>query len=137
MKITVKKWLLIGCGFLALALGILGILLPILPTTPFLLLSCYCFLRSSSRLYLWLTQHKVFGDYIYQYMTYKAVKKKAKIGALVFLWLSLSISFFIVNQLLVKLLLIAVGVAVSIHVLTLKTLRPSEVAPALLQNRQE
>ena len=123
---SAKKYFLIFLGSTSLVLGIVGILIPILPTTPFLLLSSFFYLRSSNRLYQWLIHHKIFGSYIYNYLNYKALKQSSKIGALVFLWLSLLISIFIVPSLYLKLFLVIVGVCVSIHLLTLKTLKKEE-----------
>ena len=117
-----KKFLYIGLGLLALAMGTLGLVLPVLPTTPFLLLAAFCFLRSSERLYEWLIHHRLFGSYIQNYIIHKAVRRKVKIGTLVFLWISLGISALLVKSLPVRLLLPAVGVGVSIHILKLKTL---------------
>lgn len=119
---SIKKYLLISIGSISLGLGIFGIVIPVLPTTPFLLLSSICFIRSSERLYNWLISHRIFGSYIYNYMTYRAVKKSAKIGALIFLWLSLITSILLVWNLHVTILLLAVGIGVSIHLLSLKTL---------------
>ncbi|MFO7636933.1 MAG: YbaN family protein [Clostridia bacterium] len=119
----IKKSLLIVSGMVALGLGILGIFLPVLPTTPFLLLAGYCFLRSSKKLHCWLVNHRVFGSYIYHYMTYKAVKKRAKIMAVIFLWTTLAISFFLVDIIYVRIFLVLVGIAVTTHLALLKTYR--------------
>ena len=72
----VKKYLLILLGTIAFFLGIIGLFLPILPTTPFLLLASYCYLRSSKKLYRWMINRKVIGKYIYSYLNYRAVDKK-------------------------------------------------------------
>ena len=117
-----KKYLLIFVGSSALAIGIVGILLPVLPTTPFLLLASFCYIRSSKRLYNWLINHKIFGSYIYNYLTYRAVKRSVKIGALLFLWLSLLTSIIIFANLYLRIFLVAVGIGVSIHLFTLKML---------------
>lgn len=121
-----KKYLLIFVGSISLVLGFIGVFLPVLPTTPFLLLSSFCFVRSSKPLYNWLINHKIFGAYIYNYITYKAVKKSAKVGALIFLWTTLSISIFAISSLHLRIFLVAIGVAVSVHLLTLKTLSKDE-----------
>lgn len=121
-KQAIKRILLIISGSLSLVLGLIGIVLPILPTTPFLILAAFCFLRSSSRLYNWLIGHKVFGRYIYNYMTYRSVMKRTKIVAMVLLWASLLISIMVVDNLHIRLLLLVVGLAVSIHIATLKIL---------------
>ncbi len=116
-----KKYLLISGGFISLALGSIGIILPVLPTTPFFLLSAYCFIRSSDTLYHWLIHHRIFGSYIYHYLEHRAVKKSAKIIALSMLWPSLLFSMYLVNKTWVTILLIIIGAAVTTHILTLKT----------------
>lgn len=122
-----RKYLLITAGFLSLGLGLIGIITPVLPTTPFLLLSSLCFVRSSDKLYDWLIHHKVFGKYIYNYLKYHAVTKRVKISALVFLWISLLISILIINLFWLKLVLIGIGAAVSIHILSVKTLNSDKL----------
>ena len=120
---SVKKYLLIFLGTVSFTLGIVGVILPVLPTTPFLLLASLCYIRSSKRLYNWLINHKIFGEYIYNYLTYRKVKKSTKLGALIFLWLSLLTSIMVVSNLHLRIFLIIVGVGVSIHLFTLKTMR--------------
>jgi len=122
-----KKYLLIFLGSISLALGFIGIIIPVLPTTPFLLLTALCYLRSSERLYNWLIGHKVLGPYLYTYLTYRAITLKTKIGALVFLWLTLLISIALINILPVRIFLLLVGAGVSTHLLTLKTLPPEDL----------
>jgi hypothetical protein len=124
---STKKYLLLIAGSLSLVLGIIGVLIPILPTTPFLLLASYCYLRSSKHMYDWLIHHRIFGEYIYNYLQHHAVKRNTKIGTLIFLWFSLSLSMIVVDRSLVRLLLIIVGIAVSTHILTLKTLNQNFV----------
>lgn len=124
---SVKKYLLLFIGTLSLGLGIIGILLPVLPTTPFLLLSSFCYLRSSKRLYNWLIYHRIFGAYLYNYLTYKAVTKRTKVVALIFLWWGLTVSMLLINLLYVRLLLVFIGIAVSIHLLLLKTIKASDM----------
>lgn len=122
MKSSLKKYLLIAFGSLSLGLGALGVVLPVLPTTPFLLIALYCYLRSSRRLYDWLLHHRLFGRYLYNYVTYRAVPQNTKIGAMILLWAGLITSMILVDKLFVRLILLAVGIAVSIHILLLKTL---------------
>ena len=73
-------------GIFALSLGIIGIVVPLLPTTPFLLLAAACFVRSSEKLYAWLLHHKWFGEYIRHYREHRAITLRAKIVILVLLW---------------------------------------------------
>jgi uncharacterized membrane protein YbaN (DUF454 family) len=117
-----KKYIFIILGSLFLTLGIIGIFLPVLPTTPFLLLTSFFYLKSSKKLHNWLINHKVFGEYIYNYITYKGVKKKDKIKSLILLYLTLSISFYLVDIIHVRIFLILVAIGVTIHILKLKTL---------------
>ena len=122
MRSSLKKYLLIALGSLALGLGALGVAIPVLPTTPFLLIALYCYLRSSRRLYDWLLHHRLFGRYLYNYVTYRAVPRNTKIGAMILLWFGLITSMILVDKLFVRLILITVGIVVSIHILLLKTL---------------
>lgn len=119
---AIKKYILIIIGLIALSLGFIGIIIPILPTTPFMLLAAYCFVRSSKRLYNWLINHKVFGVYIYNYLENRAIKKSAKISAMVLLWPSLLFTMCIIQKIPVTIILMVVGVFVSKHILSLKTL---------------
>jgi len=126
---------LIFCGYASLSLGIIGIFLPILPTTPFILLASACFLRSSNKLHSWLTNHSVFGDYIFAYQRFKAVSGSAKVVSLVLLWASILYSvLFVVSILWVKALLLLIAVSVSIHLIRLKTLT-SEMRENMKQER--
>ena len=119
---TVKKYALIFTGSTSLALGVLGIFVPVLPTTPFLLLSSFCFIRSSKSLHDWLINHKIFGSFIYNYINYGAVKRDTKIGSLIFLWATLGISIYFLQNFPLRILLFIIGIGVSIHILTLKNL---------------
>ena len=127
MLMTAKKYIFIALGSLSIALGVVGIFIPVLPTTPFLLLAVFFYLHSSKKLYRWLLQHRVFGTYIYNYITYKAVLKSTKIFAEIFLWSGLIISMILVNNWHIRALLLFVGVAVSMHILTLKTIEKAEL----------
>ncbi len=72
-------WLIIG--FTSLALGIAGVVLPLLPTTPFVLLAAYCFARSSPRMHDWLMTHKLFGPLIRNWEQHRAIAPRAKLLA--------------------------------------------------------
>jgi uncharacterized protein len=120
---AVKKWLLVAAGFLFLGLAAAGVLLPILPTTPFLLLAAACFCRSSERLYSWLINHRWFGPYIFFYRQYKAVSLRAKLWALFLLWGTIGYSVLaVVEAWWLRGLLLFIAVSVSVHVLSIKTL---------------
>ncbi|MBE0638543.1 MAG: YbaN family protein [Bacteroidales bacterium] len=119
-----KKALLVTGGVVSLALGLIGIPVPMLPTTPFLLLSAYLFARSSQRLYKWLIYHRYFGKYIRDYREKRGVPMKVKIGSIALLWATILFSaFWVVDLVWVRLLLIVVAIGVTSHILCLKTIR--------------
>ena len=118
-----RKWLLVLGGVVAVALGVVGVFLPVLPTTPFLLLAAACFVRSSPRLYAWLIHHKWFGAHIRHYREYRAVSLTAKITALLMLWGVIGASILVaVPAWGARLLLGAIAVGVTLHLLHLRTL---------------
>ena len=118
-----KKYLYIALGFIFLTLGVIGIVFPVLPTTPFLLLTSYFFVRSSDKLYQWLIHHKIFGAYIYNYVKYKAIRKSAKIMALLLIWITIPLSLiFFIDHIVVRTVLFTIASVVSVYILSLKTL---------------
>jgi uncharacterized membrane protein YbaN (DUF454 family) len=87
-----------------------GILVPGLPTTPFLLLSAACFIRSSDKLYFYLINNRLFGKYIKDFQEHKAMSKNSKIFALTLMWIMILISVFvIIKKSYIKMLILAVG----------------------------
>ena len=133
----VKRYILIGLGLLALGLAGLGILLPILPTTPFLLLAAYFFLRSSCRLHAWLLNHKVFGPYIWAYQEHRAISAATRRNALILLWLSLVLSGFFVQKPWLWAVLAVIGIGVSLHLLSLRKFSPEEQRAYLARKAAE
>lgn len=109
-------------GTLFLILGVTGIILPILPTTPFLLLSAFFYFRSSKRLYDWLINHKVLGAYVYNYVTYKAIPKRAKIAAILLIIITIPIALILIDNFIVYIILPIIALIVCIYILRLKTL---------------
>lgn len=122
-----KKTIYIVLGILCTGLAILGIFLPILPTTPLLLLSSWLFVRSSDKLNQWLLNHKVLGKYIKSYVLYKGISRKSKIIAISMIWVSISICVFIIDRWILRILLIGIAATVTIHLLSLKTLSLKEI----------
>ena len=116
-----KKILLVTAGSLLLVLAALGMVLPVLPTTPFVLLAALCFSSSSDRMYNLVLQNRYFGSYIENYRTKQGVPKSVKIRSIIVLWALLILSGILVDQLWIRLLLVAVGVGVTTHLLLLKT----------------
>ena len=118
-----KKWLLFAAGSLSLGLGLIGMFLPILPTTPFLLLAVACYCRSSERMYRWMLGNKLFGKYLSNYRAGRGVPAKVKAATLAVLWLAIGYSIYAISILPVQAALLAVALAVSAHVIKLPTLR--------------
>ena len=124
---VIRNWTrppLIIAGTLLVGLGIIGILIPVLPTTPFLLLAAACYARSSQRFYHWLLNNRWFGNYIKNYIQRKGVPLKVKILAITWLWITIGCSvIFVVQAFLVRLILILIAVGVSIHIFSVRTLK--------------
>jgi len=117
----VKKKLLILLGFFFVGLGVLGIFLPLLPTTPFLLLAAALFARSSTRFYQWLLNNRWLGTYIRNYREGKDIPLKAKVLSITLLWLVIFYSvFFVLKQWGFRFLLFFIACGVTVHLLTLK-----------------
>lgn len=117
------RFLLAALGCLALALGVAGIFVPLLPTTPFLLLAAALWVRSSPRLYAWLLGHRLFGRYIRNYRENRAIPLRAKVITLVLMWGSMFYCIFwlVAPWLWAQAALLLVAVAVTWHILSLGT----------------
>lgn len=121
---NLSRWLLISAGTFFIGLGIIGIFLPLWPTTPFLLLAAACYARSSKRFYNWLLNNRWFGNYIKNYREGKRVPLKVKVLSISFLWFAIGYSaIFIVHILLGRIILILIAIVVTMHILSIKTLK--------------
>lgn len=114
---------MIGAGLAAVGAGMAGLFLPLLPTTPFLLLALFCFARSSDRLHRWLLSHRIFGAHLTSYLKFRAVSLPIKVLAIAFLWCSLAVSMILIDNPYARAALLVVGIAVSIHLLALRILK--------------
>lgn len=118
------KWILTILGLLALGLGILGIFLPVLPTTPLLLLAAALFLRSNRGLYDWLLNHPRLGTYIRNFMEYKAIPLKIKVLSVTLVWITLlNCAIFVADHWAFRLFFIVLAAAIIVHILSYKTLK--------------
>ena len=118
---VLKNLILMILGFILLGLGVVGVVIPVLPTTPFVLLAAVCFYASNKRIAAWLQRSRIFGPYIENYRTKQGVKLPLKITSIAFLWTGLIISMVIVQKTWVYIVLGIVGVCVTIHLLLIKT----------------
>lgn len=107
--------LLFALGCLSVALGVLGLFLPILPTTPFMLLAAGCFARSSERFYRWITSHHRYGPMIAVYLAGKGLPLRVKRLAISLLWLSILFGVFWVAFVWAKLAMLLTAVAVTVY----------------------
>ena len=119
--------MLFGLGFVTLGLGTLGIFLPLLPTTVFYLITAACWMRSSERFYTWLMNNRLIGNYIRNYREKKGITLRQKILTISLLWVGIGYTaFFVVSKTWITVLLLAIALAVSIHLLILRTLSREE-----------
>ena len=125
---TRRIWIILGSLFLGI--GILGVFLPLLPTTPFLVLSAACYARGSERFYNWLLNNRWFGNYIRNYLEGKGIPWKSKVATIALLWVTIGCSAaFAVQSLAVRIVLIVIAIGVTTHVILIRTLRQQEEAP--------
>lgn len=111
-------------GSVFLFLGVLGIFLPLLPTTPFLLLSAALYMRGSDRLYDWLLSRRIIGEYIRNFRETKAIPLKAKIVSVSMIWVTMFYCILLViNNVWLRLLLIGIALAVTVYIFNYRTLR--------------
>ncbi len=120
-----KQMSLLGGGTACVALGVIGMFLPILPTTPFLLLAAFCYARSSRRFYDGLVTNRWCGAYIRNYREGHGISRQHKVGVILLLWLTMGGTMgFAVSLWWVQLILVVIAVAVTVHVLKIRTYRP-------------
>ena len=118
---SIKKLLFAILGSISLLLGVVGIVIPVLPTTPFVLLATACFSVSSKKLNDWLLRSRIFGPFIENYRTKQGISRSHKIVSVAFLWVGLIASMAIVRTTFIYVTLCIVGVGVTIHLLMIKT----------------
>lgn len=116
-------------GTLAVVLGLIGIFLPLLPTTPFLLLATACYMRGSQRMANWLMSNRLFGQYIRDFHENRGIPRKTKIWALSIMWVSLGISAWVMPVDWARPLLLIPGIGVTIYLWRYKTRPPHDTTP--------
>ena len=122
----IARIVLIITGWFFVALGVIGIFLPVMPTTVFLLIAAACFARSSEKFYTWLINNKYLGKLIKDYREQRGMPLRAKIIAILMLNLAIGYSAFIaVETLWVKIVLIFIAIGVTTYILSIKTIRPA------------
>lgn len=133
---TSTIWII--AGSVSVGLGIIGIFLPVLPTTPFLLLAAFCYSRGSSVLHQKLLENPILGDYIRNYQEGNGIPLAQKVISIGFLWLSIGGSIIMVKPVLwLSLLLLSIATGVTIHLVRVKTRKTEGIQPVLDGNRQK
>lgn len=118
------RYILVILGILFCILGVVGIFVPLLPTTPFLLLSAALFFRSSPRLYDKLLSHPQLGPYIRNFREHKAIPLRVKFISVSLVWITILYSaYYLVDYMWLKVLLLVLALSISFYILHFKTLR--------------
>jgi len=119
-----RKQLLIAAGTISTVIGILGIIIPILPTTPFLLLAAACYIRSSERFYRWLINNRLLGTYIRNYIEGRGMPLRIKVVTISLLWITIGTSICIATQSLgLRIVLMLVAIGVTLHIIFIRPKR--------------
>ena len=124
MTSKLKRQLLIIAGTIFVIVGVIGIFVPILPTTPFLLLAAACYIRSSQKFYSWLINNRLFGTYIRNYMEGRGMPIKIKAFTIILLWATIGISICIAApNLTLKIVLAIIAIGVTLHIIFIRARR--------------
>ena len=120
--------LLITLGTFFVGVGIAGIFIPILPTTPFLLISAALYARSSKKFYNWLINNRIFGKFIKDYREGKGIPLRLKLITIILLWITIGCSaIFAIDILWVRIILVIIDVGVTIHIIRIKPVKKFEL----------
>ncbi len=130
------SWLWSTIGLLSLGLGFLGLFLPILPTTPLWLLSAFCFMKGSHRLYDWAMSYRLFNEIVTNFRIHRAIPLRVKIVAVSTLWITILISCYLVGMWWLRIMLLVIATAVTWHILSFRTLTRRE-SEMLKRKREE
>ncbi len=120
-KKPIVRWTLLFAGTVFVGIGVLGIFLPLLPTTVFFLIAAWCYARSSEKFYHILHHNKYFGKYIKSYREGKGITIPTKITTIVILWGGILYSIFVTQLLIVQLILLSIAIGVTVHVIVIPT----------------
>ena len=122
----VKRYFLMAVGWLSIVLGVVGIFLPILPTTPFILLAAWCFARSSDRFHQWLRNHPRLGLIVRSWEDGQGLPRKVRNRVLILLWFSLLSSSLIIGRIWAAATLLCIGSCVTWYLMSLPLLEDSD-----------
>ncbi len=128
MPDKLKRQVFVIAGTIALVLGVIGIVLPVLPTTPFLLLAAICYMRGSQQLYNALLRNRFVGNYVRNYLEGRGMSLTNKIWTISFLWIAILCTAFLVTEsLVIRIILAVVLLGVTVHILLIRTLKNKKI----------
>jgi uncharacterized membrane protein YbaN (DUF454 family) len=127
IEMDIKRLLFVSLGTLFLGVGLVGIIVPILPTTPFLLLATSFYARGSDKFHNWLLNNRILGAYIKHYIDGKGMPLKIKLFTIVLLWIAISSTVaFAVDELVLRIVLVLVAIGVSVHIALIKSYKKAK-----------
>jgi len=132
-----KRILYLMLGWFSLITGIIGIFLPLLPTTPLVLLAAWCFSKSSERFHTWLIEHKFFGPIVRDWQSSDGIPRKSRNRAILFMWSGMLISIFIVGRFWATIGLVIIGICVSTYLLRMPIRSESTTSTQALKDTQK
>jgi uncharacterized membrane protein YbaN (DUF454 family) len=119
---NLKKYILIFIGLIFVAIGLIGVFVPGLPTTIFMILAAYCFIRSNEKLYNWVVNNKMFGSKVKHFMETKTIPLSGKIHSISAMWLMVILSLFLLkNSFVIKIIVIVAALIGTIVILSFPT----------------
>ncbi len=127
MREGLRRRALFAGGWVSLALGVASIPLPVLPTTPFVLLSAWCFARSSPRFHYWLLHHRLFGTMVKNFSAGRGLPRRVRGRAIALIWFTMGISAMLLGSWPVAAVLGVIGVGVTAYLMSLPLYEPTRV----------
>lgn len=132
-----KKGIFVICGTLCVVLAVLGMFLPVLPTTPFLLLAAFLYSRSSEKFYNHLLNNRWCGEYLRNYRDGRGIAAKQKVITIAILWATMAYGiWFVGSAIWISLILLAIASGVTIFLITVKTYKPGENLNLIIAERE-
>lgn len=122
-----KKILLMTIGSISLVLGFIGVFLPVIPTTPFVLVSLACFMNTSEKMHHFVMTNKHLGPYARAYANGEGIPKRAKLKAVFLIWITIGFSvIFVLDKLPLRIMLLVIATIVSTYIFTRPTVEESK-----------
>ncbi len=115
MKDEVVRWLYLAAGWTALGLGVVGVALPLMPTTVFVLIAAFCFARSSERFHRWILSHRLFGPMVRNFREGRGLPRQARFRAVTLIWITMGVSMWVIHAWWAVALLSAIGISLTVY----------------------